>query len=327
MLRALTALRVQHLLGVRELKGRTVTLSSAVFFAVIVLIAQPAKADPSKSIPTIDLYPTLTWAIGKDEHGVPSAPAGGRARGTPEIDFAITQPLFHGLSFQYAHVRGRGIDSTLGSVATASGKIVNIPTNRDVQDFFRLQYTGIRNVSITAGYFYRSSHDNMATNDPKNLTPRASHVAYLLAAYTTPPIEGLNGATFGAAVQLNENKHHVSRAGLAAEKAAGFSDFDGKIRYGAIYSLNANFPLDRRKGLSAFASWGNGAFDYFDNSPVPYYYYITDVGLTKRFSNTFSLTADVNNLVQHNNAGWPFAAPNTIHRVYFALTAHIHIAP
>ena len=311
-------------------------LSAAIFF-ITSFIGLPADAEtnsanptpPPTHIPTIDLFPTLNWAVGKDEHGVPHLPAGGRSQGTPEINFAITEPLFRGLSFQYEHDRGPGIDSTLGQGANKSGQLVNVPTNSDVQDWFRLQYVGVRNITLSAGYNYRSRHNNVATNDPTNLTPTAWHIAYLKAEYTTPAITVLNGATFGVAFQGLENKHHVSATGLANEKGAGFSDRDGEMRYGDILWVDANFPLIKRHGhgLSASAYWGDGAFDYFDNSPVPYYYYMTDVGLTEQFSRTFSLTADVNNLVQHNNGGWPFPSPNAIHRVYFGLTAHIVIAP
>jgi hypothetical protein len=58
---------------------------------------------------------------------------------------------------------------------------------------------------------------------------------------------------------------------------------------------------------------------------VPFYYDIIDVGINKRFNQVFSLTADLNNLTQQNLGGWPFISPNTIHRIYFAITGDVHI--
>jgi len=39
------------------------------------------------------------------------------------------------------------------------------------------------------------------------------------------------------------------------------------------------------------------------------------------------LTADLNNLTQIHLEGTPFYAPNTIHRIYFAIALDIHLAP
>ena len=68
-------------------------------------------------------------------------------------------------------------------------------------------------------------------------------------------------------------------------------------------------------------------FDFFDNSPVPFYYDISDFGFTKRINKYLSASADINNLVQQNLGNVPFPSPNTIHRIYLATGLDIHLGP
>jgi hypothetical protein len=306
----------------------------------------PASADSFSHLPTIDLYPTVNYATGNDEYGSPGGPdplnnygppignitsgdagnaAGGTRPGKLDLNAVISIPLLKGLAFQYEHDRAAGIDTTIGRVTNAANQYVYPATSNDIADTFRLSYTGIKGVGVTAATFYRFRHDNQATNDPLNAAPADWHQQTLTLSYTAPAIAFLNGTTIGASVTGVHNKHHVSAAGLLNEEAAGFSDSDGKTRYGVNYGPNINVPINH--GFAVFGSAAFGGFDYFDNAPVPYYYDIIDVGIFKKFNQVLSLTADLNNLTQQNRGGWPFVYPNTIHRIYFAIALDIHLAP
>lgn len=325
----------------------------------------PASADTFSHLPTIDLYPTVNYATGNDEYGSPGGPdplnnygppignitspsagnaAGGTRPGKLDLNAVISIPILKGLAFQYEHDRAAGIDTTIGRVtgSTTTGVLLpngtvvgggRLPTNtyvypatsNDIADTFRLVYSGIKGVGVTLATFYRFRHDNQATNDPLNLAPADWHQQTLTLSYTLPAIAALNGTTIGVAATGVYNHHHVSAAGLLAEEEAGFSDFDGKGRWGINYGPNINVPINH--GFALFGSAAYGGFDYFDNSPVPFYYTIIDVGIFKKFNQVLSLTADLNNLTQQNLGGWPFISPNTIHRIYFAIALDIHIAP
>jgi hypothetical protein len=317
----------------------------------------PASADTFAHLPTIDLYPTVNWATGNDAFGSPGGPdpcnnytlpttvcpngsvgpnagdsSGGVRSGVFDLNAVVSIPLIKGLAFQYEHDRAAGIDTTIGrvtnSIATGSGRIatnqyIYPASNNDIVDTFRVVYA-LKGFALTAGTFYRFRHDNQATNDPNNLTPADWHEQFLQLNYTAPPIAALNGLTIGVYGDGEYNHHHVSLAGKEAEAAVGLNDFDGKARFGINYGANANLPINH--SFAIFGSWSDGAFDFFDNSPLPFYYIIDDVGIVKKFNQVLSISADTNNLTQHNLGGWPFIAPNTIHRVYFDVALDIHLA-
>jgi hypothetical protein len=317
----------------------------------------PASADAFSHLPTIDLYPTVSWATGNDEYGSPGGPdpcnnytlpttvcpngsvgpnagdsSAGVRSGVLDLNAVVTIPLIKSLTFQYEHDRAAGIDTTIGRVIQ-NGKIVYPGSNNDIVDTFRLVY-GFKGVAITAGTFYRFRHDNPATNDvvTNGGTPSDWHEQFLQLNYTAPPIVALNGLTLGAYIDGEYNKHHASANWIAdlqtrCNTGGGcYSDTDGKARYGANWGFNANLPVNH--SFAIFGSWSKGAFDWFDNnSPYPFYYIIDDVGITKKFNKVLSLSADTNNLTQYNLAGFPFVPPNTIHRVYFDVALDIHLAP
>ncbi len=273
--------------------------------------------------------------------------AGGTRPGKLDLNAVISVPVLRGLAFQYEHDRAAGIDTTIGRV-TGSTRVggLNVPNNQyiypgtsnDIVDTFRLSYTGIKGVGVTVGTFYRFRHDNQATNDPANLSPADWHEQFVTLNYSLPPIAALHGFSLGVSATGEYNKHHVSGnpnvspfapenagSGLAGAAAAGYSDQDGKKRYGINYSVNGNLPIN--SGFALFGSTAYGAFDFFDNSPVPFYYVIDDVGIHKSFNKTLALNADLNNLTQLNRGNVPFVYPNTIHRIYFAIALDIHLAP
>jgi hypothetical protein len=316
----------------------------------------PASADTFSHLPTIDLYPTVNFATGNDEYGSPGGPdpannygppfgnitspsagnaAGGTRPGKLDLNAVVTIPLFKGLNFQYEHDRAAGIDTTIGRVpaqisngshllANPAGGFIYPATSNDIVDAFRINYTGIKGVGVTLATQYRFRHDNMATNDPLNLAPADWHQQSLTLSYTAPAIAALNGLTIGVSGTGVYNKHHASPAGIAGEAAAGLSDSDGSTRHGINYGVNGNLPINH--GFAIYGSTSYGGFDYFDNAPI-FYYVIDDVGIYKKLNQVLSLTADLNNLTQENRGGFPFAYPNTIHRIYFAIALDIHLAP
>lgn len=322
-------------------------------FATLFVMRAPASAEGFSRLPTIDLYPTTTFATGNDEYGSPGGPdpsnvygapigsiaspsagnsSGGPVQGRVDLNAVISLPIFRGLALQFEHDRAGGIDTTIGRVTNAAHQYIYPASQNDIVDTVRLVYSRISHVSLSGGEFYRYQHNNYGTTDPQpantiTVGPQDWHEWFLTAGFTSSPIAALNGATFGAQVTGEYNRHFVVPSVLATEAAAGFNDSSGRTRFGANYGFNANVPVDRRHGFSVFGSWSDGGFDYFDNNPVPFYYIIVDAGLTKRFSQTLSLTADVNNLTQINNGSWPFIAPNAIHRVYLSIAADIHLAP
>jgi hypothetical protein len=316
----------------------------------------PASADSTFShLPTIDVYPTVNFATGNDEYGSPGGPdplnnygppignilspsagnaAGGTRPGKLDINAVITVPLVKGVNFQYEHDRAAGIDTTIGRVTQGyrnGNQYIYPATSNDIVDAFRLNYSGIKGVGVTLASQYRFRHDNEATDDPLNLAPADWHQQSLTLSYTAPAIAALNGLTVGISGTGVYNKHHASAsylAGLANDCATGFgcySDSDGKTRTGLNYGVNANLPINH--GFAIYGSASYGAFDYFDNAPLPFFYDIIDVGIYKKLNSVLSLTADLNNLTQQNNGSWPFEAPNTIHRIYFAIALDIHLAP
>jgi len=273
--------------------------------------------------------------------------AGGTRPGKLDVNGVITIPLVKGLNFQYEHDRAAGIDTTIGRVTSAPNPltgqqtVIYPGTSNDIADTYRLNYSGIKGVGVTLATFYRFRHDNPATNDVASNggAPADWHQQTLTVGYTAPAIAALNGLTIGVSGTLVHNKHHASAnylANLAATNATLladgnpfhqtlFTDSDGKTRTGVNYGVNANLPINHSFALFGSASYG--AFDYFDNAPVPFFYDIIDVGISKQFNKVLSLTADLNNLTQIHLEGSPFYAPNTIHRIYFAIALGIHLAP
>jgi hypothetical protein len=124
---------------------------------------------------------------------------------------------------------------------------------------------------------------------------------------------------------VSANQLATNATACASGVGTCFTDSDGKTRNNVNYGVNANLPINH--GFALFGSASYGAFDYFDNAPVPFYYDIIDVGIYKKFNQVLSLTADLNNLTQIHLEGSPFTPPNTIHRIYFAIALDIHIAP
>lgn len=318
----------------------------------------PASADTFSHLPTVDLYPTVNFATGNDEYGSPGGPdplnnygppfgniaspsagnaAGGVRTGVVDLNLVATVPLFHGLNFQYEHDRAAGIDTTIGRVTQGfrnGNQYIYPASSNDIVDAFRINYSGIKGVGVTVQTQYRFRHNNAATNDVASNggQPADWHQQSLTLSYTLPPITALNGLTVGITGTGVYNKHHASAqylAALAADCASGtfgcYTDSDGKTRTGINYGVNASLPINHGFAVSASASYG--AFDYFDNAPLPFYYDIIDVGLSKTLNKTLALTADLNNLSQQNNGSWPFTAPNGIHRIYFAVALDIHLAP
>ncbi len=296
-------------------------------------------------IPTIDIYPTATFSTGEDAYGNTGN------NGTPgnlplvngDIKFngVFSLPLLNHLAFQYELDRASGIDNTIGTIGTNQLAPPNLGlpgnaqfekiggTSNDIVNEYRLAYSQ-QTLGVILGYYYRFRTCCPNTNDSSltsgTATPADWHATYLQIGVTSPKISALNGATLGVTGRGTYNLHHTSIPFQQFEAANGLLDRNGHARFGVNYGANINVPIN--SGLSLFASYSFGAFDFFDNAVNPFYYDISDFGLNKRINKYLSFSADINNLVQqHLENDNPFVYPNAIHRIYLATGLDIHLAP
>ncbi len=289
-------------------------------------------------IPTIDIYPTATFASGEDAYA--SNPNGGAlpfVNGDVKFNGVFSEPLLNHLAFQFEYDRASGIDNTIGNIGTNTLGPTNVGlpgnyahsiiggTSNDLVTEYRLAYSQPE-VGVILGHYYRYRTCCPNTADSHNLSPADWHATYLQLGLTTPAFKALNGMTLGATVRGTYNLHHTSPAFRAFEAANGLSDKNGRPQFGVNYGVNTNVPIN--SGLSLFASYSFGAFDFFDNSAHPFYYDISDFGLSKKINKYLSFNADINNLSQqHLENLVPFTYPNSIHRIYLATSLDIHLAP
>jgi hypothetical protein len=276
-------------------------------------------------IPTIDIYPMATFSTGEDEFGAP----GGKPFVNGDIQFngVFSEPLLKHLAFQYEYDRGSGIDNTIGNIGTnaTTGEPIIGGSSNDIINEFRIAYS-TPNVGVILGHYYRYRFCCPNTAQAGNLEPADWHATYLQVGLTTPPINSLNGATFGVTARGTYNLHHTTVPFQEFEAANGLLDKNGRPQFGINWGVNTNIPVN--SGLSIFGSFSNGGFDYFDNAAHLFYYDITDFGIDKKINKYLSFNADINNLVQqHLENDVPFTYPNTIHRIYLSTGLDIHLAP
>ncbi len=302
--------------------------AAAVIGILTASAAASADIKAPSYIPTIDIFPTATFATGEDAFVAPGADLG-FVNGDVKFNGVFSQPLLNHLAFQYEYDRAAGIDTTIGSIGfTPGGERIPGGTSNDLINEFRLAYSQPQ-VGVILGHYYRyrvccpNVGDNSATG---TLTPADWHATYLQLGLTSPKIAAVNGATIGVTARETYNLHHNSPAYQEFEAANGLQDKNGVARFGLNYGVNANIPIN--SGFSLFGSFSTGAFDFFDNQANPYYYDISDFGFSKRINRFLSFNADINNLVQvHLENNNPFVYPNTIHRVYLAGALDIHLGP
>ena len=85
-------------------------------------------------------------------------------------------------------------------------------------------------------------------------------------------------------------------------------------------------PLEGSVVVAGTFTWG--AFNYFSNQPIPFYYDIWILSATKHVNKYFSVVADVDNFVQRPQ-GYPFGPIGNggINGASLNVSAAVHVGP
>jgi hypothetical protein len=277
--------------------------------ALAIFLTVPVQADQAsaKNPPSIDISIQSTFATGRDESGTAGNPL---VNGDTRFPVRLNVPIAKRFLFQYTHGY---IDETLGSVTNAAGTQYYPGSVRDITDTFAMSYAAAPNVSIQAGYF-----DRFRVCCP--IHGVSVHNVFVGANGTFgPSFRGEQVLTFSGTIA--KAVAHQADAAYLASLPPGIHDQGNLVTYSG--SLGVQAPLDSRHTINGYANIGI-ANDYFDNTYAPFYYWVSDMGLSKRFNDTFSLTGDLLNLTEHNE-GYPFVFPNAIHRTKIVLTGTFHL--
>ncbi|MDB5095497.1 MAG: hypothetical protein JWO85_3598 [Candidatus Eremiobacteraeota bacterium] len=267
----------------------------------------------------IDLIPTLSSSIGGDEFSPVQPASNPFVRSDVRLSYRLTQDLAPHLSFSYFH-NAAIADNTLGRVVSRAGTFLYPQSARDALDDFGFSYA-LKRGYARLGYNYEHRVCCPAANDPTNLAPAAWHAVYAEGQIRTAPI-GRQQLTFSFTERASRADHHVTEAYLLA-LPPGFTD-SNRAEYGLTQTLGATANVLPR--TQAFATFTWGATYFFDNAPFPYLADTFDYGLQRPISRDVTLRAEINQQTARE-MGYPFPAPNALHRTKFVLSADIRIAP
>ena len=255
-------------------------------------------------LPTIDIIPQSSFATGGDYTQGQPAP-----EGTIRTGGKITQPLLRNLSLSYQH------GYIVEEVGTFGANTQSIFVDDPIDDF-RLNYSATKSLSAAIGFFYRHrTCCPSATNDAGGVSV---HESYLELDYAFPAIAALGGTQFAITGRATRTGAH--------KPATSFNSTTGADEGNRIWptaGASVSVPVDPKAGFTAFGSY-TFAKDYFNFTPIAFWYNIIDFGFTKTINKNLSFNLDTSNLTQHNQ-GFPFTFPNAIHRTKVVLTADIHI--
>jgi hypothetical protein len=282
------------------------------FFATcsvaILLCAAPAAAQQTKR-PTIDIQPQASFATGSDEraapHGLPLT------NGDLRVPFKLSVPLSHKFTFVF---QKKNIDETLGRVTTASGAFKYPGAYHGDSHDASVSYAAGSAVTWSAGYYQR--HRACCPYDKIE-----EHLVYAGFEDDFGPVTGKK-SLFVFSAQLLRSVNHKEDASFLAANAPGytFGDYKGNL---AIYRAYVEIRAPVAKKLRLLARAGIDS-DYFDYQPVPLYYNYVNVGAQAALSPNVGYTMWIENLTQRNQ-GYPFAAPNAIHRAKILLQADFRV--
>ena len=266
--------------------------------------ATKAAPAPMSYLPTIDIVPQSTFATGGDY--TPGQPV---PEGTVRTGGKITQPLLSNLNLSYQH------GYIVEEVGTHGANTQSIFVDDPIDDF-RLNYSATKSLSAAVGFFYRHrTCCPSATNDAGGVSV---HESYLELDYSFPAIAALGGTQLSITGRATRTGAH--------KPATSFNSTTGGDEGDRIWptaGASVSIPVDPKAGFTAFGSY-TFAKDYFNFTPIAFWYNIIDFGFTKTISPNLSFNLDTSNLTQHNQ-GFPFTFPNAIHRTKVVLTADIHI--
>ncbi len=300
---------------------RAFALGSIVVALSIVSASRAAMA--GSHIPSIDIEPTLIYETSGDVTNPPGVPA---VDGIALLNGSIHIPIVKNVSVSYDHVTNGIIYGTLPRVAIG-GKYVATPLIfRDYFDTFRLDGGFAHGANVELGSLYRHRICCPAAGDPNNPTPTFYHDNYVALSYTTPGIKALDGTQFIYDITGHSSPHFSDSAtGVAAAHAAGYPD-NPRTEFGITQAGTLSVPVDPAHGLSFAGTFTWGAFNYFSNQAIPFYYDIFILSGTKVVDKYLSFTANVDNFVQLPQ-GYPLPLGSGVNGASLNITADIHLGP
>lgn len=259
--------------------------------------------------PTLEIQPQASFASGSDEQAAP----GGLplTDGAPRVPFKLTVPLTKKLKFVF---QKKNIDETLGRVTTESGAYKYPGAYHGDSHDASISYAAGSAITWSAGYYQR--HRACCPYDKIE-----EHLAYAGFEDDFGPVTAKK-SLFVAKAQLLRSIDHKEDASFLAANAPGytFADYKGNL---VIYRAYVEMRAPVAKKLRLIARAGIDS-DYFDYQPVPLYYNYVNVGAQAALSPNVTYTMLVENLTQRNQ-GYPFAAPNAIHRAKIVLQADFKV--
>lgn len=283
--------------------------------------ALPALAD--SHIPSLDIDPIAIFSTSENITNAPGVPG---VNGTLLLNGSIHVPLVKKLTFSYDHITNGIFYGSIGRVAIANKFVASPLDFRDYLDTFRLDGAIARGVNAELGSTYRHRVCCPADSDPANPTPFFYHDNYLSLSYSTPAIAALHNASITYSVTGHASPHNSdTAASVAAAKALGYAD-EKRTEYGISQAATLAVPIDAAHGFVASGTYTWGAFNYFSNTPIPIYYGIYIISVTKIVNKYLSFTASSDNFVQRPQ-GYPFDSGSGLNGASLNLSANIHVAP
>ena len=283
--------------------------------------ALPALAD--SHMPSLDIVPIAIYSTSDKITDTPGVPG---VSGTTLLNGSIHVPILKQLTFSYDHISNGLIYGSIGRVAIANKFVASPLDFRDYFDTFRLDGAIARGLNAELGSTYRHRVCCPADSDPTNPTPTFYHDNYLSLSYSTPAIAALHGASITYSFTGHASPHNSdTAAAVAAANALGYSD-EKRTEYGITQAATLAVPIDAKHGFVASGTYTWGAFNYFSNMPIPLYYGIYVISVTKIVNKYLSFTASSDNFVQRPQ-GYPFPLGSGLNGASLNLSADIHIAP
>ncbi len=300
---------------------RAFALCSVALGVAMYATALPALAD--SHMPSLDIEPTAIYSTSDKITDTPGVPG---VSGTTLLNGSIHVPILKKLIFSYDHITNGLIYGSIGRVAIANKFVASPLDFRDYFDTFRLDGAIVRGVNAELGSTYRHRVCCPADSDPTNPTPTFYHDNYLSLSYSTPAIAALHNASITYSVTGHASPHNSDTpAAVAAANALGYAD-QKRTEYGISQAATLAVPIDAAHGFVAAGTYTWGAFNYFSNMPIPLYYGIYVISVTKIVDKYLSFTASSDNFVQRPQ-GYPFPLGSGLNGASLNITADIHIAP
>ncbi len=299
--------------------GKALTLWLAVI--AVVALQQRGIAQAESHLPSVDISPTVIYATSGSITKTPGVPL---VDGTTMLNFSVHVPVTPKVSFSYDHFTNGLIYGSLPS-AVIGGNFIKSPGDfRDLIDAYRLDASLGHGLSTEIGSSYRHRVCCPADSDPRNPAPNFYHDIHLGFSYATPAIAALGGSQLIYNITGHASPHFSdTAAAVAAANAAGYPDAK-RTEFGITQAATLAVPIDPKNGFSAAGTLTWGAFNYFSNAAIPFYYDIIIVSLNKTVNKYLSFSASMDNFVQRPQ-GYPFDRGSGINGPSLNLGANIHL--